>query len=61
MRHIGQPPRCERGERRDNAEFLFGKLYKRGEPDEELERRYVEDYFAIDERFRGSSPWRMAS
>lgn len=40
-----------RGDRLDNAEFLFGKLYKRGEPDEELERRYVEDYFAIDERF----------
>ena len=40
-----------RGDRRDNAEFLFGKLYKRGEPDDELERRYVEDYFAIDERF----------
>ena len=40
-----------RGDRRDNAEFLFGKLYKRGEPDDELERRYVVDYFAIDERF----------
>ena len=40
-----------RGDRRDNAEFLFGKLYKRGEPDEDLERLYVEGYFAIDERF----------
>ena len=40
-----------RGDSRENAEFLFGKLYKRGEPDEELERLYVENYFAIDERF----------
>ena len=39
------------GDRPENAEFLFGKLYKRGEPDEELERLYVERYFAIDERF----------
>lgn len=39
------------GDSRENAEFLFGKLYKRGEPDEELERLYVENYFAIDERF----------
>lgn len=33
-----------------DAKFLFGKLYKRGEPDEALERLYVENYLAIDER-----------
>ena len=31
-------------------EFLFGRLYKHGEPDEELEQIYINDYFAIDER-----------
>ena len=39
-----------RGDNRNSAEFLFGKLYKRGEPDEELEQLYIRDYFAIDER-----------
>jgi len=39
-----------RGESPDNAEFLFGRLYKRGEAHPELERTYVENYMAIDER-----------
>ena len=33
-----------------DAEFVFGKLYKHGEPDDELERFYVENYLPIDER-----------
>ncbi|MCY3621904.1 MAG: LuxR C-terminal-related transcriptional regulator [Gammaproteobacteria bacterium] len=33
-----------------DPEMVFGRLYKRGEPDEELERRYTDDYLAIDER-----------
>lgn len=39
-----------RGSDAADAEFVFGNLYKRGEPDAELERLYVEDYLAIDER-----------
>lgn len=39
-----------RGNSAEDAEFLFGKLYKRGESDEELEQLYVNDYFSIDER-----------
>ena len=39
-----------RGDHPGNAEFLFGKLYKHGEPDDELEQRYIRDYFPIDDR-----------
>lgn len=31
-------------------EMVFGKLYRRGEPDDELERFYVDNYLPIDER-----------
>ena len=33
-----------------HAEFLFGRLYVRGEPNDEWERDYVENYLARDER-----------
>ena len=39
-----------RGDNPGNAEFLFGKLYKRGEADDELDQLYVRDYFPIDDR-----------
>ena len=39
-----------RGNSHEDAEFLFGKLYKKGEPDDELEQLYINDYFRIDER-----------
>ncbi|MCY4563988.1 MAG: helix-turn-helix transcriptional regulator, partial [Gammaproteobacteria bacterium] len=39
-----------RGDSRDDAEFLFGRLYEHGVANDELERTYVENYFAVDER-----------
>lgn len=39
-----------RGESRNVAEFLFGRLYQHGEANPELERTYVESYMAVDER-----------
>ena len=39
-----------RGDSRDNAEFLFGRLYEHGVANDELERTYVENFFAVDER-----------
>ena len=39
-----------RGDSRNNAEFLFGRLYEHGVANDELERTYVENFFAVDER-----------
>lgn len=39
-----------RGDNPDNAQWLYRKLYKRGESDEELEMLYVSQYLSIDER-----------
>lgn len=39
-----------KGEGLDDAEFLFGRLYVRGEPNDEWERDYVENHLARDER-----------
>ena len=39
-----------RGRSRQDAEFLFGRLYVHGEPNDELESTYVNNYFAVDER-----------
>ena len=39
-----------KGESLEDAEFLFGRLYVRGEPNDEWERDYVENYLARDER-----------
>ena len=47
---IGNHLTIIRGDSPKNAQFQFGRLYLHGEPNEELERTYVENYFAIDER-----------
>ena len=38
------------GDGPEGAEFLFGRLYVRGEPNDEWERDYVENHLARDER-----------
>lgn len=38
------------GDSLESAQMLFSQLYKRGEPDEELDLLYRRDYMAIDER-----------
>ena len=39
-----------KGDGHSDAEFLFGRLYVRGEPNDEWERDYVENHLARDER-----------
>ena len=38
------------GKNLDNARMLYSQLFKRGEPDEELENLYRSEYMEIDER-----------
>ena len=47
---IGNHLAIIRGASPKDAEFLFGRLYEHGEANDELERTYVNDYFAVDER-----------